>query len=105
VARDRGECRDCLRREELLEVAADEGDRDRLVDVDDTGERRQVGNARVARVQHAELVELPVVHAVGEEGARLLPPWSSGGEPVFDHPLAERFADDRPAVVDADLCA
>ena len=46
------------------------------------------------RVQHAQLVELPVVHAVGEEHADVLEVRPPGGESVFDHPLAEGLGDD-----------
>ena len=57
----------------------------------------------MARVQHPQLVELPVVHAVREERADVLPSRSTSGEAVLDHPLPERLADDRPFVVYADL--
>jgi hypothetical protein len=95
--------RDRLPRQQPFHVSGDFRYGDRLVDVDDAGERRQVGNAGVAGVQHAELVELPVVDAVGEEDADVLPAGPSSCEHVFDYPLAERLAYDRPAVVNASL--
>ena len=102
---DLRERRDRLLGEELLEVAALRRDRHRLVDVHDTREGHQIRHARVRRIEHAQLVELPVVHVVGEEHADVLEARTPVGEPVFDHPLPERLGDDRPAVVDADLVA
>ena len=102
---DLGERRDRLRREESLEVLPHGGNGDRLVDVDDALDRHQIRHARMRRVQHSQLVELPVVHAVGEEGADVLEPGSAGRERVFDHPLPERLRDHRPPVVEPDLLA
>ena len=102
---DLRERRDRLGREEPLEVATHCRDRHRLVDVHDALESHQIGHARVRRVQHPQLVELPVVHVVGEENADVLEARTPVGELVFDHPLPERLGDDRPAVVDADLVA
>ena len=47
-------------------------------------------------VEHPQLVELPVVHAVGEKHADVFPLRPPGGEVVLDDPLAEGLGDDRP---------
>src|SRR5205814_2240661 len=98
-----GERRDRLLREESLEVAPYDWDGDRLVDVDDSFDRHQVGHAGMGRVQHAQLVELPVVHTIGEERADVLPSRPPGREPVLEYPLPERLCHDRPPVLDPDL--
>jgi hypothetical protein len=43
--------------------------------------------------------------AIGEHGADVLPRRPPGGEVVLQHPLAEGFGDDGPAVVDPDVVA
>ena len=105
MARDGDERRNHLIREEPLQIALDAGKGHRLVHVHDVGERHQIRDRRMARVQHPQLVQLPVVHTVGEDDARVLPARSTGGKSVLDHPLPKRLADDRPGVVNADLVA
>ena len=55
---------------------------------------------RVAGVEQAQLVELPVVDAVGEQRAGVLERRAPGGELVLEHPLPERLGDDGPAIAD-----
>ena len=69
MAGDRDERGNRFLREEPLQIVPDVGKGDRLVDVDDAGQRHEIRERRMTRVQHPQLVELPVVHAVGEESA------------------------------------
>ena len=57
------------------------------------------------RIEHPQLVQLPVVHAVGEESTDVLPRGPARRERVFEHPLTKRLRDHRPPVVEPALVA
>src|SRR6185436_9866196 len=73
MSRDLHERRYRLALYEALEKRAQGGHGHRLVDVGDTRQRREVRDARVTRIEHSELVLLPVVDAVGEQRPDVLP--------------------------------
>jgi hypothetical protein len=59
----------------------------------------------VCRVEHAQLVLLPVADPIGEQHADILERRAIGSERVLHHPLTERLGDDGPRVVDAHAVA
>ena len=101
MVRDLNERGKRLELEQPLQEPNDRGYSHRLVDIGHASLRCEVGDARMARIEKAELVELPVVDAVGKSCTNLIPGRPAACEVIFHHPLPERFADDGPEVVDA----
>src|SRR5918992_4443801 len=93
--------RDRLAVEEALEEHPDGRHCHRLVYVRQAGEGREVRDAGVTRVEHAQLVLLPIVEVIGEQRAGNLPWRPIGREVVLHDPLPERLGDDGPTVDDA----
>src|SRR5580765_2949898 len=57
------------------------------------------------RIEHPQLVQLPVVHTVGEENTDVLESGSVRRERVFEHPLTKWLRDHGPVVVESTLVA
>jgi hypothetical protein len=55
----------------------------------------------VTRVEHTQLVLLPIVELIGEQRTCILPRRPIRGEVVLHDPLPERFGDDGPTIDDA----
>ena len=67
---------------------------DRLAHQSMTPREPQIGQRRMAGVQHMQLEPFMGLDVADNLGARLLPGWTRPFEPVLDHPLCERLAAD-----------
>ena len=78
-----------------VDVAAQRRNADRAIDGLEAGGRTEIGERRVAAVQHPQLHAFERCCIGDEARAAVLPLRSAGREPVLDDPVEERLGDHR----------